>query len=182
MKKLRYILAFLTVRPRRWFFGNCIWRGSCGTQWLPRRITNWDNFDPAKHDDTDLPTKIEWPNIHWVIAYRTVFRFFKWMHQDAWRPFCDWTGGWRRTTPRIARVIQRIGQTTAGCAANGGECWHCGSEEGCPVELSQDKTGTTFILEREWTSSSEDGTDHRFSGTTICPKCGHREHYEDGSL
>jgi len=122
------------------------------------------------------------PNIHWWLLYLTVFRFFKWLNYDAWRPFCDWTGGYRRTFPFMARIIHRIGATTSGYAIGGGQCFHCGSEEGDQVELSQDDTGKYFKLERSWSEGTMDGTDHRFCGITICPKCGYEDHYEDGSL
>lgn len=84
--------------------------------------------------------------------------------------------------PLIARVIKRIGATTAGFTILGGECFHCASPDGDQVELSQDETGKVFKLERTWESYSQDGTDYRFCGTTICPRCGYRSYYEDGSL
>ena len=87
-----------------------------------------------------------------------------------------------KTFPWSAAVIKKIGDTTAGYAISGGECFHCGSSEGDPVYLSDDETGETFKLENEWSCPSEDGTDHRFSGTAICPKCGYESYYEDGSL
>jgi len=79
-------------------------------------------------------------------------------------------------------VVHRIGATTAGYAISGGECYHCSSPEGCQVDLSEDETGTTFILEKTWSEGTQDGTDYRFRGVTICPKCGYRAGYEDGSL
>jgi hypothetical protein len=135
-----------------------------------------------------LPHKEEyfgwkWPNLHWWVLYKTIFRFCTWLHYDSWRLFCDWTGGYRCSFPLIARMIKKIGTTTAGFAISGGECFHCGSEAGNPVNLADDETtGTTFILERVWTIDTPDGTDHRFCGTTICPKCGYKDYYEDGSL
>jgi hypothetical protein len=135
--------------------------------WLPEWNDCWGRYD--------------WPNIHWWILYKTVFKFFKWLNYDAWRPFCKW-GRIRLTFPLIARIIQRIGQTTAGYAISGGECFHCSSEKGAPVDLSNDETGIKFILEREWSEGTENGTDYRFCGTTICPVCGYKRYYEDGSL
>jgi hypothetical protein len=164
-QKIRYLHGWLFVRPRRWFF----WK-MC---WVHRPIL--------------LPRKDEcfgwlWPNVHWWVLDRTIFRLCKWMYWDAWRPFCRWENGWLSHKPWYAKVIQRIGATTAGFAISGGECFHCASPEGDQVDLSDDETGTTFKLERTWTCQTQDGTDHRFSGTTICPKCGYEAYYEDGSL
>lgn len=33
-----------------------------------------------------------------------------------------------------------------------------------------------------WSVGTMDGTDHRFSCITVCPKCGFKSNYEDGSL
>ena len=165
MKKLRWLYGWIFVRPRRWFF----WKMICAScpQWKIEKhpYYGWS-----------------FPNIHWHVLYKTVFKFFKWLYWDAWRPFCDWTGGYRRTYPLIARIIHRIGATTAGYAISGGECYHCASENGDQLELSDDESGKTFKLERAWTSATQDGTDHRFCGTTICPDCGYEQYYEDGSL
>lgn len=180
-KKCRYYLAFLTVRPRRWFFTNCISRGSFGARWLPVRREEWDNYDCGRDCPRTEWEMIVWPNLHWVLAYHTVFAFFKWLYWRGWRPLCRW-GEQRETFPWYARLVYRIGATTAGAAISGGECWHCASPRGCPVELSGDETGTTFLLERTWVSSTWDGNDYRFSGTTICPVCGYQQYYEDGSL
>lgn len=96
---------------------------------------------------------------------------------------CTYKNGWLNKKPLIAKIIHRIGSTTAGFAISGGECFHCASVNGCQVDLSEDETGTTFILKDSWSSyCGEVGTDHRFSGTTICPDCGYEEYYEDGSL
>jgi hypothetical protein len=165
MKRLRYLLAWILVRPRRWFFRRMVW--SCYLRVLPRR-ESWG----------------EWslPNVHWWLLYKTVFRFFKWLHYDAWRPFCDWNGGIRQTMPWPARLIKRIGGTTAGEAISGWECYHCAAVEGCQLKLSEDETGRFFKDVKSWTSATMDGTDHRFSGTTVCPKCGYENYFEDGSL
>lgn len=165
MKEMAFkTYGWVVIRPLRWFF----WKMACNTTLyiLPKR----DFFG--------------WllPNIHWWALYKTVFKLFEWINYEAWRPFCDWTGGYRQTYPFIARVIHNIGKTTAGYAISGGQCYHCGSEEGCPVELSDDDTGEQFQLLETWTSSTPDGIDYRFRGITICPKCGYKQEYEDGSL
>lgn len=166
MKKTFFcIYGWIVIRPIRWLF----WKMACNTslRLLPER--DWDN-------------RWRLPNIHWWILYKTVFKFFKWIYYDAWRPFCDWTGGYRRSYPLIARIIHTIGKTTAGFTISGGQCYHCGSEEGCPVDLSCDDTGKYFKLLETWKVSTMDGVDYRFRGITICPKCGYEEEYEDGSL
>jgi hypothetical protein len=164
-KQFRYLCGWIFVRPRRWFF----WKMICATcpQWKIKRCdySGW-----------------ELPNIHWWLLYLTIFNFFTWLNYEGWRPFCDWTGGYRRSYPLIARMIHKIGATTAGFAIGGGECFHCASDAGCQVELSEDETGEFFRLEGTQSVGTPDGTDHRFWGKTICPKCGHEEHYEDGSL
>ena len=133
-----------------------------------------------------MPEKHEWrgweyPNLHWWILYHTVFNFCCWLNYDAWRPLCKWDRVLIHK-PLIAKIIHRIGQTTAGFVIGGGECFHCGSPEGCQVELSNDESGQFFKLKDTWSVGTMDGTDHRFSGTTICPKCGYQGYYEDGSL
>ena len=164
MKRLWHIYGWLFVRPRRWFFGKMI------RSWFPV----W------------YPKKEAWgwviPNIHWWILYHTVYEFFSWLEQRAWKYFCTYKNGWLKHEPTIAKIIHRIGGTTAGYASHGGECFHCSSKKGCQLELSDDETGSLFILEREWTIGTEDGTDYRFCGTTICPICGFRRYFEDGSL
>lgn len=159
--------GYVFVRPRRCFF----WKMVANTKLrlLPEK-RYWDEG------------KWTLPNIHWWVLYKTVFRFFSWLYWDAWRYFCAYKNGRFENKPLIARVIQRIGSTTAGYAISGGECYHCASPDGCQAELSQDETGTTFKLEKTWSVSNQDGTDHRFSGITICPKCGYESEYEDGSL
>jgi len=170
-KELRYrhfivkVYGWMFVRPRRWFFHRMV----CAS--YPRwKIKKEDYFGWT------------FPNIHWYVLYITVFNFFTWIHYDGWRPFCNWEGGYRRTYPLIARIIHKIGSTTAGYAISGGECFHCGSEEGNPSELADDESGTTFKLKETWSIGTQEGTDHRFCGTTICPNCGHEGYYEDGSL
>lgn len=164
-KKIRYILSWIFVRPRRWVFGKMLWNSELNI-WFKRR---WD--------DSWKP-----PNIHWFILNKTVLRFFRWLNDDAWRKFCTWENGWLSHKTLIAKIIHRIGQTTAGERIHGMECYHCGSPEGCQVELSQDETGKHFVDVESWSVGTMDGTDHRFSGTTICPKCGYKRYYEDGSL
>lgn len=166
MKKFFYLYGWIFVRPRRWFF----WKMVCETNLhlLPKKDGTFGYY--------------QMPNIHWWLLYKTVYRFCSWLNWEAWRVFCKHEKGWLKHKPLIAKIIHRIGQTTAGFASSGGECFHCSSKRGCPVELSNDETGTNFILERTWTEGSEDGTDYRFCGTTICPVCGYRRYYEDGSL
>ena len=165
-QKVFYTYGWIFVRPRRWFFWRMV--GSCYLIILPKK---------------GVCNDIRWPNIHWWLLYKTVFRFFRWLNYDAWRPFCKWDKHrYLSSQPLIARIIQRIGQTTAGYAIHGLECHHCGSEKGDPIDLSSDNDENTFILEKTWTTATEDGTDHRFCGTTICPVCGYQSYYEDGSL
>lgn len=164
-KSFRYGLGWFFVRPRRWLFWRMV--GSCYVRWLP------------EHDDY-----FGWkmPNVHWWILYITVFKFFCWLHYDAWRPLCTWKDGWLHHTPCYAEWIQRIGQTTAGSAISGGECFHCASKDGNQVDLADDETGMTFILTDSGTTGTQDGTDHWFCGITICPRCGFRSDYRDSSL
>ena len=171
-KKVFYIYGWIFVRPIRYFFWRMIAYGSFETRWVPRKSEYWPHYGK----------KYVIPNFHWVLMYKTVFIFFKWIYYDGWRPFCDWTGGHRRTYPLVARIIHKIGKSTAGYAISGGECFHCGFEDGDKVELSCDETGEKFVLEDAWSCDTQDGTDHRFRGTTICPVCGYRSSYEDGSL
>ena len=166
IKRLRYAYGWAFVRPRRWAFSRMVW--SYRPIWWFRR-----------HEWSGL----EWPNIHWWILYCTVFRFCEWLHWRAWHAFCRHDErGYVKPIPLVAKVLRRIGETTSGWAVSGGECFHCASRDGNPVELSDDDTGTTFILEDSGTCSTDMGTDHWFRGTTICPKCGYRQEYGDGSL
>lgn len=161
---LFYIYGWIFVRPRRWLFGRML-LGSFGLRLMPeKRCYGWS-----------------YPNLHWWILYHTIFNFFCWLYWDAWRPFCKWDGVLIHK-PLIAKIIHRIGATTAGFAINGFECFHCGCPEGCQVELSNDESGQFFKLKDKWSVVTINGTDHRFSGTTICPKCGYQGYYEDGSL
>jgi len=165
MHKARYYLSWILVRPRRRFFNKLV-SARFGVRWkFKKEFYGWT-----------------YPNIHWWLLYETVWRFFKWLNYDAWRYFCKWGKHSRLTYPLIARIIHRIGQTTVGERISGGECYHCGAVEGCQVELSNDETGEFFILKKSWSEGTMDGTDHRFCGTTVCPKCGYKAYYEDGSL
>lgn len=166
-KKIRYLCGWIVVRPVRWFFWRMMW-ASVGLRTLPER----DEFSK----------KWRYPNPHWWFLYKTVFKFCKWLYLDGWRPFCKWSDRGRKSYPLIARIIHKIGRTTAGQTIMSSECSHCGSEDGCQVDLADDETGTTFKLERTWSDATMEGTDHRFCGTTICPKCGYEAYYEDGSL
>jgi len=185
--RFRYAVTWLTVRPRRWFFGRCLWRGSYGTKWLPTRREEWDDYDYNKDRKRTELEMIEWPNVHWRFAYLTVFRFFKWLHYNgcwefAFRGKPSWDGIRRKQHNPVSRLVQRIGETTAGVHILSMECYHCASKEGWQGELAEDETGTTFILEDSGTTATMDGTDHWFRGTTICPKCGYRAEYREGSL
>lgn len=166
LKKFWYAYGLIIVRPRRWFFRNMIRNDRL--QLLPKYNEYWERWS--------------WPNIHWWILHETIFEFCHWLAWDGWRPFCDWTGGYRRTFPWIARIIKRIGETTAGVHCFSCECWHCGAEDCDQTTLAGDETDTTFILEETWSEGTQEGTDHRFRGITICPRCGYRAGYEDGSL
>ena len=166
MKKLMYIYGLLIVRPRRWFF----WKMIINDR--PRFIFRHCNIMKVLY----------WPNIHWYLLYITVFKFFKWLYWDAWRYFCKWENGFLSHKPLISRVIQWAGRTTAGYTISGGECFNCGFAEGDQVQLSQDETGKTFILDKTWTEATPDGTDYCYSGITICPVCGYKSEFKDGSL
>lgn len=122
-----------------------------------------------------------WPNIWWWLLYRTVFKFCKGCYWDYWRPFCKWDKVLIHK-PWYARFIHWFGSYTAGMAISGGRCEHCGSEKGDPVDLSGDETGNTFELKGTQTVGTQEGTDHQFWGITICPCCGYRAEYSDGSL
>lgn len=175
MKIIWYIYGWIFVRPRRWFFGKMLWKGSFGLRLWFKRNEYWcKDFD-------SFCDKWKWPNLHWWILYKTVFNFCSWLYWDGWRPFCKW-GNVRLTYPPIARMLHCFGLATAGYHISGMQCFHCGSPKGCQVDLSEDDTGKTFILEKSWSISTQDGTDHRFCGTTICPVCGYKQYYEDGSL
>jgi hypothetical protein len=179
--KIRYITSWITVRPRRWFFKNCLSKGSFGVRWLPERREEYDNYCYVTEKKRSVIGMIRWPNVHWVLAYYTAFKFCSWLYRDGWRPFCKWNP-YRATFPWYARLIQRIGQTTAGVHISGNECYHCASPAGDPSDLADDETGTTFILKDHGSSSTMDGIDHWFNGTTICPKCGYRSDYSSSSL
>ncbi len=168
-QKIVRIYGWVFVRPRRWLFWRMVAKGSFGLRLIPRK-REYIGFGR------------DYPNLHWWILYKTIFNLFSWMYWDAWRLFCDWTGGYRRSYPLIARIIHRIGATTSGYVISGGECFHCASERGCEVDLSEDETGVYFKLEKTWSEGTMDGTDHRFCGTTICPDCGLESYYEAGSL
>jgi len=164
IKMLFKIYGWIIIRPIRWFFWKMIINTSL-------RLVPKKDFD-----------KWRLPNLHWWLLYKTIFKFFKWLYYEAWRPFCKWSNGWRQTYPLPAKIIHRIGETTAGFAISGGQCYHCGSKSGDPVNLSMDDTGQHFKLLKTWSVGTPDGTDYRFYGITICPRCGYESEYEDGSL
>lgn len=168
VRRIRYISGWCFVRPRRWLFWRMIGETELRWKWVRQEFGDESYW--------------QCPNFHWWIAYRTIFKFFKWLYWDGWRPLCKWGERTRLTYPWYARAVHKLGQTTAGFAICGGECFHCASDDGDPVALSDDDTGTTFRLEETWTVGTQNGTDHRFRGTTICPACGYESEYEDGSL
>ena len=161
--RIRYIYGWLFVRPRRWFFRKLI--SNYHLRLWPERceFSGWS-----------------YPNLHWWVLYITIFKFFEWLNYDAWRPFCDWTGGFRRSCPLIARMIQRIGETTAGIHISSDECYHCASKEGNQLYLADNKE--TFEETNYGSYGTEDGTCHWWEGITTCPKCGYRSHFSDSSL
>lgn len=162
-QKLWRLYGWVFVRPRRRLFSRMVW-ASCPQLFAVRE-----------------PWGVCADNAHWWPLYIAVFQFFKWLYYDAWRPFCKWDK-WLIHKPWYAALIQRIGATTAGYAIGGGECFHCASKDGDPVDLSDDDTGTTFRLLETWSVPTGEGTDHRFRGITICPVCGYEDEFEDGSL
>lgn len=153
--RLWYIYGWIFVRPRRWIFWQMM--RNCHLQ-LGIKHT-WGRWT--------------FPNLHWWLLSKTVLKFLLWARRNSLHKF--------RRFPFLREIIYRIACTTAGYAQNGGECYHCAAEEGDPVELSTGETGH-FELLRTWSVGTMDGTDHRFEGITTCPRCGYREHYEDGSL
>lgn len=168
MKIIYQIRGWILIRPIRWFFGNISRAHS---------LRVWPERNEYYHKDY-YPYKYHWPNIHWWIAYKTIGKFFLWLNWNGWRPFCDWTGGYRRTYPMIARIIHKIGKT---CCWNfyGYECYHCAADEGDPSELVD---ADSFVLTDSGTSYTPEGTDHWFKGITTCPKCGYKAEFGDSSL
>lgn len=165
IKKARWIVSWVLVRPRRWFFQRMAWNGDLRLRWKK----SWDG-------------RWIWPNPHWWTLHWSVFAFCRWLCYDAWRPLSKWGDRGLVHKPWYAAAVQRIGQTTAGYAISGYECFHCASPQGCQVDLSDDETGTVFRLLETWSVDTADGTDYRFRGITTCPKCGYEAEYEDGSL
>ncbi len=159
------VMGYIFVRPIRYLFHRMIC-ASCGTRWMPE-----------KHEFFGW----QYPNFHWRLLYLTVFKFFKWLSWDAWRPFCDWTGGMRRDFPWYARAIKWLGDSTAGMAISGGRCFHCNYVDGDPVDLSEEDS-EYFELIETGTEGTPDGTDHWFRGITTCPRCGWKPEHSDGSL
>lgn len=164
MKTFWNIFGWIVIRPIR----KIMWwatKGSFGLRLWPKK--EWG----------------EWklPNLHYWVLYKTLGNFSTWLYWDAWRVFCDWTGGFRRTYPWPAKLVHSIGKTLAWCFY-GGSCYHCGSFENDPSSLSEDETGTSFKLTDSGTSQTYDGTDHWFRGITTCQKCGYQQEYGDSSL
>lgn len=164
--RARYWISWVLVRPRRWLFHRMVWAST--VRWVPRRAYSGG--------------PISWPNPHWWILYLTVFRAFRWLQWRGWRLLVkvDDRGCYGKI-PWYARAVRRIGETTAGCATGGGECWHCASKDGDPVHLSEDETGETFELLDSGPTWSDWGTGGWFRGITTCPRCGFRREYSDSS-
>lgn len=168
MQYAYWIYGWIVIRPIRWFFGKLISNSFECRWWFTKREYRED---------------YRWPNFHWYFLYKTVFKFFKWLNYTAWRKFCKWQDGYRKTMPWIAKLIKGIGKTTAGYAISGGQCFHCGSPEGNQVLLATEPMyDDYFELKETWDVTTMDGTDHCFRGITTCPKCGYQDTYEDGSL
>ncbi|MEN6549973.1 MAG: hypothetical protein ABFE07_28350 [Armatimonadia bacterium] len=164
-QRLWCLYGWLLVRPRRWAFRHMVFSER------PRGFRRgWEG-------------DLIWPNYGWWLLYATVFRALSWFFWNGYWKLCprDSTGKVVRH-PWYARALRRIAETTAGAAAHGGECWHCASKDGDPVDLNDDDTGRTFILLDAGSTGTPDGTDHWFRGVTICPRCGYRQEYGDGSL
>lgn len=172
MKIIYQLRGWALIRPIRWFTRK-ISMASFG-------LTVKFEKDPYYHPEFSR-SKYKWPNLHWWILYKTVGKFSLWLRWDAWRVFCNWEGGWRRTFPWPAAVVYKIGKTLS-YPYHGGECYHCASDAGDPIELSEDETGKYFTLTDSGTSSTPDGIDHWFRGITTCCKCGYKQEYGDGSL
>ncbi|MCK5616291.1 hypothetical protein KAR91_81265 [Candidatus Pacearchaeota archaeon] len=168
------IYGWIFVRPRRWLFWHMVW--SDRLSWKIERNYYYDG-------------RWKWPNLHWWILRQIIFEPLKWLYWDGWRIFEKWEdkgGGTRWPKGRLlARIAKRIGQTTAGCAISGGECFHCAFPGGDPLELS-DPEGEYgeeyFELTDSGSTATMDGTDHWFRGITTCPRCGYKQEYGDSSL
>lgn len=169
-KSLWCIFGWIVVRPLRVLSRQCAMGSFGGLRLLPER-TEYGGCP-------DLP---QWrmPNAHQWLLYRTAGKFFIWLRWNGWRPFCRWGKHGRESFPFVARVLYKIGQTMS-YGFYGGECYHCASDIGDPVDLAD--TDEHFELLNIWTIGTENGTDHRFRGITTCPRCGFRREYEDGSL
>jgi hypothetical protein len=170
MKQIFFKLyGWLFVRPRRWFFKKMA--NACCLRILPVK---------------DFFNHWHFSNIHWWILYKTVFRFFE-VLDDSWRYFCVCENGLLKYKSFIAWIIHRIGSTTIGYVMRKGECFHCASVEGDPVELSMDETGKFFKVGKTWevgkisVDATENGIEYGFDGITICPKCGYEQFYEASS-
>ncbi len=166
-KPIRYFYGWLFIRPRRWVFNKMGW-ASTGLRWKPEK--DWNN-------------KWIWPNPHWWILYKTVYKFCKWLEWDGWRPFAVWGEHRLKKHTFISKFLKWIGETTTGYYYR--ECYHCAAKGCAPVELSngEPENEDYFILKDSGSSYIPgEGTDHWFHGITICPKCGYRQEYGDGSL
>lgn len=166
MQTLFWIYGWLFVRPRRWLFFHMVWNDRL----------NWKVIKNYYYRDK-LLARIKWPNLHWWLLRVIIFEPLKWLYWDGWRKFG------KNPYRGLGGLAKRIGQTTAGFAIGGGECYHCGSEHGDPVELSSEEGEAAgyFELTRTWELFCGEYTDYRFCGITTCPRCGYQQYYEDGS-
>jgi len=167
------IYGWILVRPRRWLFHKMVWSDRLDMR-IEKNYYYRDNWFQ----------RIKWPNLHWWVLRQIIFEPLKWLYWDGWRLFDKKKNGVPQWT-LPARIAKRIGQTTAGCAISGGECYHCGWERGDPLELS-DPEGEFgedyFELTDSGVTSTQDGTDHWFKGITTCPRCCYQQEYGDSSL
>ena len=171
MPKFIYqVRGWILIRPLR-YLSRWSARGSFGLRLMPRKNTMYPYYG----------WRYNMPNVHYWLLYKTVGELSTWMKWDAWRVFCNWEGGWRRTFPLPARIVMKIGDTMS-YAFHGGECFHCAAEEGDPHNLTEDETGKYFELTDSGSNATEDGTDHWFRGITTCPKCGYKDEVQEGSL
>lgn len=159
------LVGWALYRPVRWFF----WKMICNCTL---------RFKIERCEVGYMPTR--YPNLHWWLLYKTVFKFFKWLNYYAWRVFCNWGGGYRRTFPPVARFVMWLGAVTAGSVISGGRCRHCGHADGDPVTLSEDE-GEFFKLSDSGSYGTQDGTTHWFKGVCTCPRCGAETEYGDSN-
>lgn len=169
MMNIYVIRGWIFVRPIRWFTRKV----SSGTY-----LRLWPKKCEYYHPEF-YPYKYDMPNLHWWALDKTFGRFTRWIYWEWWRPFCDWTGGWRRTYPPIASFIHEVGRFLT-YPYYGGACYHCAAVDADPSELTE--SDETFQLTDSGTSYTPEGTDHWFRGITTCPHCGYKSEFGDSSL